>query len=127
MSAADPQLYTPLNIAIGGAIIAEATSIQFSRTLNAQQVNTIAKGLAGITPGARMLTFTVQNAVPSADFELDAGAVIEAGTIVDVVMIGPGGKQMVCKGFITEDSGSYQVNGNTEYSFSGFASLSKFQ
>ena len=49
---------------IGGVLLAEEQEIDFSRTANAQQVDTVIKGFAGLSPGSPMLEVDVNNAAP---------------------------------------------------------------
>jgi len=124
---ADPQLYTALYIMIDNVLLAESVQVSMQRMSNATQVLTMAKGLAGITLGAAMANFSVSNVIPSSDYEMDMGQAILTGKVIEFTFIGPGGKQAVCKGFVTEDTSEHGVNSNAGYSFSGFAAMPLFQ
>lgn len=80
-----------------------------------------------MSPGAGICTVQVENAVPSADFELDPLPFMEAIEIVEMAIIGPGGKQLNLKGFITESNLQHSVNAESRLSFTFIAPFSKFE
>lgn len=113
----DTQLYTLIYCTVNGKLLTEEASVTVTRTTNSQPVSTVAKGYAGESPGAPMVEIDVDNAVPSADFELDAGPFMNSLEAVEMGVIGPGGKQMIAKGFIISDTFGHSVNSESKYSF----------
>lgn len=97
------------------------------RTANAQRIMTLAKGLAGLSPGAPLLEFDVTNAVPSGDFEYDMGEYIASLSTIDMQVLGPGGKSAKGKAFIEHDTFRQGVNQEASYMFSGVAPLYLFK
>jgi hypothetical protein len=111
------QLYSILLSVVGGNLLAEEQEIDFSRTANAQQVDTVLKGFAGMSPGSPMLEVDIHGAMPQGGFEFDAGPYIISLTPVAVQVIGPGGKAMKGDAFIVSDQGRHGVNQQARYSF----------
>jgi hypothetical protein len=111
---------------IGGTLLAEEQEIDVERTTNSQPVATVLNGYSGESPGAAMMTVDVQNAVPSAGFEFDAGQSMLALIPVSVQVIGPGGKSAKAKAFIIKDSLKHGVNQEAKYSFSARMPMSLF-
>jgi hypothetical protein len=111
------QLYSILVGVVGGTVLAEEQEIDFKRTANAQVVDTVMKGFAGLSPGSPMLEVDINNAAPQGGFELDAGPFIISLGLVAVQVIGPGGKVMKGDAFIIEDNGRHGVNQQMRYSF----------
>ncbi len=112
----NPQVYTLAYVTADGKLLTEEASVTVSRNANAQPVNTVAKGWAGVSPGAPSIQIQVKNAVPAADFELNAGQHIVSLKTVEIGVI-VAGKQLVAKGFILEDTFSHSVNSESNYDF----------
>jgi hypothetical protein len=113
---ANVQLYTLAYCTADGKLLTEEASITVNRATNSQAVNTVAKGYAGESPGAPTVEIQVQNAVPAADFELNAGPFMKALKSVEMGVI-CAGKQLVAKGFIISDSFKHSVNSESMYDF----------
>jgi hypothetical protein len=113
---ANLQQYSLIFVTVNGRLLSEEGSVTISRDSKAQEVDTMAKGFAGVSQGASMVSIDVTNAVPAADFEFDAGRNISS---LDVVEIGAlvAGKQGISKGFIVSDSIKSSVNSPTSYDF----------
>jgi len=120
-------LYSILIGVVGGTMLAEEQEIDFNRTANAQQVHTVLKGFAGLSPGSPMLEVDVNNAAPQGGFEFDAGPYIVSLTPVAVQVIGPGGKAMKGDGFIIQDSGRHGVDQQMRYNFRMLLPLKLFK
>jgi len=114
---ANLQLYTLLFATVDGALLAEEKSVTIDRTTNSQAVNTVPKGYAGESPGAAMSEFTVDNAIPAAGFEFNAGAKMAGLIPTHLYFIGPGGEQYKGECFIISDSVKHGVNQEATYSF----------
>jgi hypothetical protein len=111
------QLYTQAFVYINSSLLAEEAEVRIARTTNAQDVLTVAKGLAGQSPGAGMTTISVTNAVPAADFEFDPGQFMNTLEPVEIT-VQAAGKTMTIKGFIPEDGFSHSVNAESRLEFS---------
>lgn len=91
------------------ALMLEAQSVTVKRNAKSTQVDTIAKGFAGKSPGSAMMTVSISSAVPATGIEFDAGAYIKNLDVADVVIFAAG-KTLATSGFINDDSFSYSVN-----------------
>lgn len=123
---ANVQLYTLAYCTVDGKLLTEEGSIQVTRATNSQAVNTVAKGYAGESPGAATVEIQVTNAVPAADFELDAGAIMQALKTVEMGVIAAG-KQLVARGFIVTDSFKHSVNSESSYDFTFRGGFENFE
>jgi hypothetical protein len=121
------QLYSLLFGAINGTLLAEEQQIDVSRTANAQVVNTVAKGFAGVSPGAAMCEVDVKNAVPSGGFEIDFGPNIAGLIPVSVQVLGPGGKALKSQAFVLSDTIRHGVNQEATYDFKAVMPLALFK
>ncbi len=113
---ANVQLYTLAYCTADGKLLTEEASLTVNRATNSQAVNTVAKGYAGESPGAATIEIQVTNAVPAADFELNAGPFMKSLKSVEMGVI-VAGKQLVAKGFIIQDSFKHSVNSESNYDF----------
>lgn len=114
---ANAQLYSVLLAVVGGNLLAEEQEIDFNRTANAQQVDTVLKGFAGLSPGSPMLEVDINNAAPQGGFEFDAGPYIGSLTPIPIQVTGPGGKVLKGDAFIIHDNGRHGVNQQMRYNF----------
>lgn len=120
------QLYTLAYCTVNGKLLTEEASLTVNRATNSQPVNTVAKGYSGESPGAPTVEIQVTNAVPAADFELDAGGFMEALIPCEMGVI-VAGKQMMAKGFIVSDSFKHSVNSESNYDFTFRGGFAKFE
>lgn len=126
MAASSAQLYSLLYVVTNGTLLAEEQSVDMSRTSNAQTVLTVAKGFAGVSPGAAMIEVDVTNAIPSGGFEFDMGAKIAGLIPIDVQVLGPGGKSTNGKMFVVSDTIRHGVNQEAKYTFKALGALALF-
>ena len=116
------QQYSQAEIYLNGGKLAEEASVTVSRRTNAQNVNTVAKGFAGQSPGAAIIEIKVTNAVPAAAFEVNPGQFMAMtnGSALAVVEISifAAGQTLTTKGFITDDNFSHAVNSEAKLEFS---------
>lgn len=112
----NPQIYTLAYVTVDGKLLTEEGSVTVNRATNSQAVNTVAKGYAGESPGAPTVEIQVTNAVPAADFELNAGEVMRTLKTVEMGIIAAG-KQLKAVGFIVSDSFKHSVNSESAYDF----------
>ncbi|KYF87787.1 hypothetical protein BE20_24900 [Sorangium cellulosum] len=113
---ANLDLYTKAQVYVNSALLAEEASVTIKRSTGAQQVKTVAKGFAGLSPGSPMCEITVSNAVPSADFELDPGQFMKDLEVVEVTIFAAG-RTATSKGFITDDNFSHAVDTASKLDF----------
>ena len=124
---ANVQIYSLLYCLVNGKLLTEEASVTLSRATGSQSVMTVAKGYAGESPGAETVEIDITNAVPAADFEYDAGAVMESLQAVEIGLAGPGGKVLTAKGFIISDSLKHSVNSESTYDFKFRGGFARFQ
>ena len=107
-------LYTQAEVFINGSKLAEEAQVSVERNTNAQVVNTVAKGYAGLAPGAPVMNIKITNAVPALAFELNHGAFMGmtsgGGLQVLEVTIFAAGQTLTAKGFAMSDNFSHAVN-----------------
>lgn len=101
--------YTNATLYINGAMLLESVSVQITRRTNAQPQLTLAKGWAGMSPGAPMMEVTFSNAVPANGMEYDPGAVM-AALAEESFTVFAGNASLTTTGFVTEDSFKKAVN-----------------
>lgn len=70
------EIYTNCAFDVKGQRLLEASSIEVVRHGNAIDQNTLAKGWAGLSPGARKMTIKVTNGVKATGIEFDLGPFI---------------------------------------------------
>lgn len=103
------QLYTKAQVYINSGLLAEEASVSVKRISGAQVVKTVAKGLAGMSPGSPMMEVSIKSAVPSADFELNPGSFIKSLGIAELTVFAAG-RTLTTKCFITEDTFAHAVD-----------------
>jgi len=116
-------LYSKAQVYVNGGLLSEEASVTIKRTTGAQIIKTVAKGFAGVSPGAPMVEISISNAVPSADFELDPGSFMLALEPAEVTVFAAG-KTLTSKGFILDDNFSHGVETPSKLDFNftgGFA------
>lgn len=113
---ANLQLYTLASVYVDGRLLTEEGSVQVKRMTNSQPVTTVAKGYAGESPGAATIEITVDNAVPSRDFELNPDAYMATLKSAEITLFAAG-KTLTVKGYIVEDTFSHSTNNPSGLSF----------
>ena len=111
-------LYNQIYLTVNGVPLAENTSVETSLDADIQDVLTVGKGWAGITPSPITRSVSVNNVVPLTGVEFDFGAKMMASEEVTIMMQeGDGGKKCVTKGYITNVPRSAGVGATTTISF----------
>jgi hypothetical protein len=120
------QQYTTGSFYVNGTLLSEATSVTITRNTNANKVYTIAKGFSGLSLGNREIEGSVENVVPSADFELDVGDFMASLETVkfDIFV---GGRTMTIEGFILQDTIHFSAGATSGLSFSFVAPFGNFE
>ena len=116
MGAANFQIYSLIYVTVNGALLTEHLSVEIRRMTDAQIIKTVAKGLAGVSPGAAWASIDVKNAVPSTNFEVDPGPFMQSLAVVEIGYQ-VASKIAVSKGFILEDTLSHAVDSPSGLSF----------
>ena len=122
---ANDTLYTPIYVTVNDALLTEHMSVDVKRMTDAQIIKTVAKGFAGVSPGAPMCEIDVTNAIPSADFELDPGPFMKSLQTVEIGLQ-MAGKVGTSRGFIIEDSFKGAVDSPSGLSFRFIGSFPDF-
>jgi hypothetical protein len=120
------QLYTLIFFVGDGTLLAEEQQVDVRRTSGSQRVLTVAKGFAGVSPGAGLVEIDVTNAIPSGGFEFNMGQKIMGLIPLDVQVIGPGGKSLRSKAFVEHDTIKHGVNQDASYMFSCVMPITDF-
>lgn len=110
------QKYTKATVYWNGTLLSEESSVTVKRVSGAQPVKTTAKGFAGMSPGAPMLSISIDSAVPSSDFELNPGPIIENLEDGEITVFAAG-RTLTSKGFITDDNFTHAVESQSKLSF----------
>lgn len=124
---ANLQIYSLLYVTVDGALLTEHANINITRSTGSQAVLTVAKGYAGESPGAATLEIDVTNAIPAADFEFDPGKFMKTLKVVEMGIVGPGGKVLQGKGFIISDSIKHSVNSESTLDFKWRGGFAEFE
>jgi len=116
MGTTNLQLYTKADVYVNGALLMEETNVSVDRSTNSIQTITAQRGYAGETPGAPMCEISVDNATPSAAFELDPGQFMSSMQSVSFT-IRASGKKLSFEGFMLTDNFSHSANAESKLSF----------
>lgn len=90
-------------------LLAEATNFEIRHSSGANDVNTLAKGRAGESPGVQAAMVTLSSVIPVVGREYDFLKALQSGTLVKVVVI-RAGKTLTGEGFVREFDEKYDVN-----------------
>lgn len=117
--------YTKFSMFLGGALLAEAQSVDVEHMPGTQEVNTIEKGLSGFSPGSGKCTIKVESAMPRAGIEFDYVDAAYKATILDVVIY-RSGKKMKTKGVIMSANEGGGADKPSAASFNMVCSIPEF-
>lgn len=120
------QLYSNAYVTIDGRLLTEEAAVTVDKNSGLNPVFTSAKGFSGMSQGAATAEISVDNAVPSADFEFNPDPYMRTGSVVEVGVI-MAGRQSVFKGFITNASYSHSVNQESKLSFKIMCGFEDFE
>ena len=122
------QQYSLIFVGVNGALLAEEGEVSMKRASNAKIVETVAKGLAGLSPGAPMAQGRVMSSMPAATgLEYDAGPVIISLTVVQLKLVRSDGKGCTFPAFILDDDTSHGVGKSAAYDFSYIGAFPTWQ
>ena len=108
--------YTKISIYVNSQLLSQASNITIDRNPALQRVDTIELQFAGVSKGSAYMEISVDNAVPSADFEFDPGSFMLKGQPCEFTFFGAG-KTLTTHGFIMSDNFSYAVNSASKLTF----------
>lgn len=120
------QTYSNAYVVIEGRLLTQEASVSIEKVSNSKPRNTLAKGFAGMSLGAGLAEVSVENAVPSKDFEWHPDFFLRTGQAVEVG-IAMASRQTLIKGFITSVTYSHAVNDAAKMSFKLTCRLADFE
>lgn len=110
---ANLQLYSSAYVFVAGALLTQESSVTVDKNPGLNLVYTTVVGLAGASQGASVAEITVDNAVPSADFELNPDQFMATGAVVEV-KVQMASRTSVFTGFIMGATYSHSVNDSSK-------------
>lgn len=111
-------LYDQMFLFVDGGLAAENTTIDTEIVSDVQQVMTIAKGFAGITPSPHTRTVSAESVIPVSGFEFDyESAFLNSQEVELTLQQGGSGKKTVTKGYFTNVAVSAGVGRTATVSF----------
>lgn len=120
------QRYTVANVYVNGSVLLEETAVSIERETGSHSINTIGIGYAGEAAGAPFVLVTVENAVPSTNFEFDAAQFFGQMQTCQFT-INAAGKHLTFRGSLLSDNFSHVVNGTAKLSFKAKGHLSMWE
>lgn len=121
------EVYSLAIILIDGSLLTEEASFSMDRDSRAQEVNTVARQFAGLSPGAGIIHADVENGVPSSDFELNPGKYFVKFLKPVELTVFAAGRTLTTKGFIPKDTFRHGVNAEAKISFHIVCKLTDWQ
>lgn len=120
-------LYDQVFLKVDGGLAAENTTIDTEIVSDIQQVMSIPKGFAGVTPSPHTRTVTAESVVPVSGFEFDYEAAFLNSQEVELTLqLGGSGKETVTKGYFTNVSVSAGVGRTATVSFQFVGTAASF-
>lgn len=121
------QTYTILACAINGALLTEEAKLSMKRANGGKIIETVARGLAGVSPGAPMCTGSISNMVPVAGIEFDAGPYILSLQPVSLKIVQTNGTGCVFQAILMDDETAHGVGIAAGYDFAFVGSYPLWQ
>jgi hypothetical protein len=118
--------YSSAFVTIDGRLLAEEASVSITKHSGLNPVFTVLKGFAGVSQGAGTMEITIDNAVPSADFEFNPDGFLKSGSVIEVGVL-MASKQTVARGFVMEATYHHSVNQESRLSFKVMTGLEVFE
>ena len=111
-------LYDQIFMFIDTGLAAENTTVDTELSSDVQQVLTIAKGFAGITPSPHVRTITAESVIPVSGFEFDyETAFLNSQEVAITLQQGGSGKKVDSDGYFTNVAVSAGVGRTATVSF----------
>lgn len=125
---ADLQLYDQVFAWIDGKLLAENTSVSVEQQGDDQDVMTVVKGFAGVSPSPKKTMVSFENVVPIVGFEFDAfKSFNETSFHVLRLQLGGSGKQLNTKGVVRAPKMGSGTGQTTTLSFEFHGAPARFQ
>jgi hypothetical protein len=124
---ANLQLYALFYVYIDFQLLAEEQEVTVSRNTHANIVNTVPKGMAGVSPGSPMCQYNVKQAIPQDGSGFDAGKKMIGLVPTKIYIVGAAGTQLRGEGFIISDTFQHAVNQEAVYTFECVGPMNLFQ
>jgi len=104
-------LYANAYVYINGVLLTQESSVSVEKKSGLNMVETTHLGLAGAVQGSARVEISIDNAVPSADFELggDWDKYMITGTVVEIRIL-MGTRLSIHNVFVTDATYSHSVN-----------------
>ena len=120
------QIYSGSFVFIDGSLLTQEFAVTLEKKNNAEPKYTLAKGFAGMSQGAAVVEVTIENAVPSADFEFSPDFFIRTNAAVEIGVV-MASRQTIFKGFITDATYSHSVNDASKLSMRLLCRFEEFE
>lgn len=120
------QLYSNAYLTIEGTVLTQETEVSVEQKSGLIPQFTVPLGFAGMSQGAPYQEIKIENAVPSADFEVNPTRYMRTGQPVEVGVI-MANRQMITKGFVTDATFQHGVNKASSLSMTLMCALKDFE
>ena len=108
-------IYSGAAFFVKGVMIAETTTVTVDHQSGNQDIITMGRGFAGVSPGAQRASVKFSNAVPRAGNDIDYIKSLQKVELLDVVLFARG-KKLKSKGFLMSLSETYSAEKASEFS-----------
>lgn len=103
------QHYSNAYVFINGQLLAQEASVSIEKKSGGRPIFTLGAGLAGVSQGVELIELSIDNAVPSTDFEFNPDRWIRFGEPVEIGIL-MANRQSVFLGFILDATYSHAAN-----------------
>jgi len=105
-------LYANAYVYINGVLLTQESSVSVEKKSGLNMVETTHLGLAGAVQGSARVEISIDNAVPSADFELGGNwdKYMITGEVVEIMILMGKSRISIHKVFVTDATYSHSVN-----------------
>ena len=111
------QIYERGALFADGQLLIECQTITVNLDPKLNEINTMQKGFAGVSPGSEMTTIDVAEAMPRAGVDYDAISRMQGVDVVEMVLFAAA-KKYKTKGFISKVGINLGADRAAEFSFS---------
>lgn len=94
---------------LDGLLLTTSSQVTVEKKSGLNMVETTVLGLAGAVRGSSRVEISVENAIPSADFEVNPDPFMETGRIVEIKIV-MGSRVSIHNGYLTDATYSHSVN-----------------
>lgn len=111
---------------VGVGLLTQENSVSIEKKSGLIPVFTSVWGLGGMTQGASTLEITIENAIPSADFEFNPDPYMRTGAVIEMKIF-VAGRVTVVQGFITDSTFSHSINDSSKLSIKFLGRFADFE